>query len=108
MTAEGTIRGLNKIQGVDKLGVICSTLIIIFSFFSKTIDTLMTFLFGASAFSFFVGISLNTNDIPLGTNLVQHRIYYKNYPNSSKVLFVIASLLFVVFLVRLVINLIKI
>jgi len=105
------IRELKSISQPDKLGMISSTLIILLSFFGNKIDTFMTFLFGISTFFIFSGMSLNRerredvfSDGKTRTTITNEYLHFKNYPKPSKIFFWIGGILFVLFLIRVILN----
>ncbi|MBU2541707.1 MAG: hypothetical protein KJ593_07370 [Candidatus Omnitrophica bacterium] len=104
---EGIIRELKSILSPDRLGIMCSLVIIVFSLFATQIDNFLIFLFGASAFCMFFGMSFNAqthtkeNITEKGTERITwHELYFTGYPEVSKVLFWIAAILFGSFLIR--------
>jgi len=114
LSLENVIKELNNVSSIDKLGLICSTLIILFSFFGNRIDTLMTFLFGTSLFMWFAGMSFNadtkskeeiTPAVKITTTL--HSIYLNNYKWQSKLFFFISLVLFFGMVARIVLSFLK-
>ena len=99
------VKELKEIRMPDRLGLVCSTLIMLFSFFGTKIDTVMTFLFGASTFIFFFSMSLNREthtevrrvDNEVITN-TEDKLWFTKYSKVSKWLFGFSALIFVLFI----------
>ncbi len=102
------VRELNSVSSPDKFGLIFSTVIIVFSFFSQKLDSLLAFLFGASLFFIFTGMSLNREtrtqvqtDENVKNTYTEEILYFRNYPAISKVFFWIGGMVLLIFFVRL-------
>ena len=102
------VRELKSISSPDKFGLVFSTVIIVFSFFSQKLDSLLAFLFGAALFLIFTGMSLNREtktqvhtDGNIKNTFTEDILYFKRYPMISKVFFWIGGITLIIFFVRL-------
>lgn len=103
------VSALNQVSQPDKLGIICATLIIVFSFFSKSIDSILTFLFGSFLLLMFIAQSFNReshtqiqSDEKTKLTQTKETMMFSNYPPLSIALFWISGVLSFLFFIRLI------